>query len=67
VVQRCVAAAIAAVNRELTPVERIRRHVLIDEAFTVANGRMTPTLKIKRHMIRQTYGALLESLYESRS
>jgi long-chain acyl-CoA synthetase len=67
VVQRSVAAAIAAVNRELTPVERIRRHVLIDEAFTVANGQMTPTLKIKRHMIRQTYGALLESLYESRS
>ncbi|MEI9985104.1 MAG: long-chain fatty acid--CoA ligase [Aliidongia sp.] len=65
-VQRTVAAAIANVNRDLTPVERIRRYVLIDEAFTVANGRMTPTLKIKRHMIRQAYGPLLESLYESK-
>jgi len=65
-VQRVVAAGIAAVNRDLTPVERIRRFVVIDEAFTVANGRMTPTLKIKRHMIRQAYGALLEALYESK-
>ncbi|MGB8840713.1 MAG: long-chain fatty acid--CoA ligase [Aliidongia sp.] len=62
-----VAAAVASVNRELTPVERIRRHVLIDEAFTVFNGLMTPTLKIKRHMIRQAYGPLLESLYDSRT
>ena len=65
-VQRVVAAAIAAVNRDLTPVERIRRYVLIDEAFTVANGQMTPTLKIKRHMIRQAYGTQLESLYETK-
>jgi hypothetical protein len=27
---------------------------------------MTQTLKIKRHMIRQAYGALLESLYETK-
>jgi long-chain acyl-CoA synthetase len=65
-VQRVIAAGIAAVNRDLTPVERIRRFVVIDEAFTVANGRMTPTLKIKRHMIRQAYGAQLEALYESK-
>jgi len=65
-VQRSVAAAIAAVNRDLTPVERIRRYVLIDEPFTVANGQMTPTLKIKRHVIRQTYGTVLESLYETK-
>jgi long-chain acyl-CoA synthetase len=65
-VQRTIAAAIAAVNGDLTPVERIRRWVLIDEPFSVANGQMTPTLKIKRHMIRQAYGGLLESLYETK-
>jgi long-chain acyl-CoA synthetase len=65
-VQKVVAAAIATVNRDLTPVERIRRFVVIDEPFTVANGQMTQTLKIKRHMIRQAYGALLESLYETK-
>jgi long-chain acyl-CoA synthetase len=65
-IQREIAAAIAAVNRDLTPVERIRRYALIDEPFTVANGLMTPTLKIKRHMIRQAYGPLLESLYETK-
>jgi long-chain acyl-CoA synthetase len=65
-VQQIVAAAIATVNRDLTPVERVRRYVLIDEPFTVVNGQMTPTLKIKRHMIRQAYGGVLESLYESK-
>jgi long-chain acyl-CoA synthetase len=55
-IQRIVAASVAAVNRDLTPVERIRRYVLIDEAFTVANGQM----------IRQAYGMVLESLYESK-
>jgi long-chain acyl-CoA synthetase len=64
--QRAIAAAVAAVNADLTPVERIRRYVLIDEPFTVANGQMTPTLKIKRHIIRQAYGPLLESLYETK-
>lgn len=65
-VQQIVAAAVATVNRDLTPVERVRRYVLIDEPFTVGNGQMTPTLKIKRHMIRQAYGGVLESLYESK-
>jgi len=62
-----VAKAVAAVNLNLAPVERIRRYAVIDEPFTVANGQMTPTLKIKRHMIRQAHGALLESLYDGKA
>jgi long-chain acyl-CoA synthetase len=59
--------AVAAVNQHLSPVERIRRYAVIDESFAIANGQMTPTLKIKRHMIRRAHGALLESLYDSKS
>jgi long-subunit acyl-CoA synthetase (AMP-forming) len=32
----------------------------------MANGQMTPTLKIKRHVIRETYGAALDTLYHSK-
>ena len=62
--QRVVGAAVARVNAELSPVERVRRFILASEAFTTANGQMTPTLKIKRHAIRHAYGEALLALYE---
>jgi long-chain acyl-CoA synthetase len=64
--QRIIGAAVARVNAELSPVERVRRFILAAEPFTTANGQMTPTLKIKRHAIRQAYGEALQALYESR-
>jgi len=51
------------VNRELSPVEKIRRFRLSPEPFTVENEMMTPTLKIRRHKIKAVYGQHLESLY----
>jgi len=39
---------------------------MIAEPFTIANGQMTPTLKIKRHVIREAYGAALDTLYDSK-
>jgi long-chain acyl-CoA synthetase len=65
--QKLVAAAVARVNAELSPIERVRRFVIADEAFTTANGRMTPTLKIKRHAIRHAYGEALQALYDGKS
>jgi long-chain acyl-CoA synthetase len=64
--QKLVAAAVARVNAELSPIERVRRFVIAGEPFTTANGQMTPTLKIKRHAIRQAYGTALVALYEGR-
>jgi long-chain acyl-CoA synthetase len=63
---RIIGAAVARVNAELSPVERVRRFILAAEPFTTTNGQMTPTLKIKRHAIRQAYGEGLQALYESR-
>jgi long-chain acyl-CoA synthetase len=62
--QRVVGAAVARVNADLAPVERVRRFILANEPFTTANGQMTPTLKIKRHAIRHAYGEALLALYE---
>jgi long-chain acyl-CoA synthetase len=64
--EKAVAAAVARVNAELAPVERVRRFIIARDAFTTANGQMTPTLKIKRHAIRQAYGDALLALYEGR-
>ena len=63
---KAVAAVVARVNRALAPLERVRRFVIADDAFTVANGQMTPTLKIKRHAIRAAYGPALLALYEGK-
>jgi long-chain acyl-CoA synthetase len=64
---KAVGAAVARVNRELSPLERVRRFIIAGEAFTVANGQMTPTLKIKRHAIRAAYGPALLALYETKA
>jgi long-chain acyl-CoA synthetase len=64
---KAVGAAVARVNAELSPIERVRRFILAREPFTTTNGQMTPTLKIKRHAIRQAYGEALVRLYETKA
>jgi long-chain acyl-CoA synthetase len=61
--RKAVEAGVDRVNRQLPPLERIRKFAVIREAFSVANGLMTPTMKIKRHKIRAEHGATLEALY----
>ncbi len=55
--------AVKRVNADLSVNERVRRHILAAEPFTVDNEMMTPTLKVRRHKIREVYGAGLEALY----
>jgi long-chain acyl-CoA synthetase len=62
---KAIAAAIARVNRSLTPSEQVRRFLIATAPFTIANGLMTPTLKLERHAIRDAYGGALEALYQS--
>jgi long-chain acyl-CoA synthetase len=64
---KAIAAAVARVNQQLAPVERVRRFVIAHDAFTTANGQMTPTLKIKRHAIRAAYGQAMLALYEPKA
>ncbi|MFC3712467.1 AMP-dependent synthetase/ligase [Sphingoaurantiacus capsulatus] len=60
---KAVMAAVDRVNTQLSVIEKVRRVILADEAFTVENEMMTPSLKIRRHVIRQAYGAKLDALY----
>lgn len=58
-----LAAVVERVNKELSPLERVRRFTVAQAAFSVDNGMMTPTLKIRRHKIVEHYHGVLEELY----
>ncbi|WP_207538668.1 AMP-dependent synthetase/ligase [Sabulicella rubraurantiaca] len=57
-----VEQAIRRVNAKLSPVERVRRHAVLPEPFTVENGLMTPTMKVKRRQVLERHGRLVQSL-----
>ena len=58
-----VMAAVDRVNGQLSSTERVRKITLTPDAFTIENEQLTPSLKIRRHMIREVYGAKLDTLY----
>jgi long-chain acyl-CoA synthetase len=64
--RRHMAEAVERVNRNLSPIEKIRRFLMTPEAFSVANEMCTPTLKVRRHMIVARYGTALDNLYDDR-
>jgi long-chain acyl-CoA synthetase len=63
---KAIGGVVARVNQRLSSVERVRHFAIAAEPFTIANGQMTPTLKIKRHVICETYGTVLDALYDSK-
>jgi long-chain acyl-CoA synthetase len=60
---KAVMTAVDEVNTSLSVTEKVRRIMLIPDAFTTENGFLTPSIKIRRHMIKATYGERLEKLY----
>ena len=58
-----LSAAVDRVNKGLAAVEKVRRIVLADEAFTIENDQMTPSMKIRRHILRNVYHERLDGLY----
>ena len=44
-------------------IEKVRRFIVADEPFTVENQQLTPSIKIRRHVLKEVYGARLDSLY----
>jgi len=57
-------AAVDRVNADLSVIEKIRRFILADGAFTIENEQLTPSMKIRRHVISSVYGERLNSLYK---
>ena len=60
---KVLGAAVERANADLSPTERVKRHILAETAFTVDNEMMTPTLKVRRHKVLEIYREALEALY----
>ena len=58
-----LAPAVGRVNKAVNNIEKVRRFIIANEAFTVENEQMTPTMKVRRHVVREIYGDRLEALY----
>ncbi|WP_313536265.1 AMP-dependent synthetase/ligase [Sphingomonas sp.] len=58
-----IGAAVERVNRDLSVIERVRKFILADEAFTIENEQLTPSMKIRRHVLKAVYGERLDELY----
>ena len=50
-------------NQNLGAIEKVKRFLVANAAFSVENSQMTPTLKVRRHMVRDAYGDELDALY----
>jgi len=61
---KALGKAVDRVNADLSVIEKIRRFVVADAAFTVENEQLTPSLKIRRHVIGKAYGERLDALYK---
>ncbi len=61
--QKALKPVVDTVSADLSNIEKVRRFVIANEAFTVDNEQMTPTMKVRRHIIRDVYGDQLEGLY----
>jgi long-chain acyl-CoA synthetase len=55
--------AVDRVNADLSVIEKVRRFVFADEAFSIENEQLTPSMKIRRHIISKVYGERLDALY----
>jgi long-chain acyl-CoA synthetase len=56
-------AAVDRVNADLSVIEKVRRFITADDAFTIENEQLTPSMKIRRHVISKVYGERLAALY----
>jgi long-chain acyl-CoA synthetase len=56
---------IRSISRQLATHEKVRKFLLIDDAFTVENGHMTPTLKLKRKAITTKYATEIDNVYKA--
>ena len=61
--RKAIDAAVTRINGRLSNLEKVRKFILADEAFSIENEQMTPTLKLRRHIVCDKYRDRLEKLY----
>ena len=51
-------------NKEISPWERVKKFVLLDEPLSIDSGELTPTMKVKRTVVQEKYKDKIKSMYE---
>lgn len=63
-VNSMVASRIELLQADLAPYEKVKKFVLLPEAFTMEAGELTNTLKLKRKFVNEKYSDLIDKMYE---
>ena len=50
-------------NKGLGETEKIKKHVLLADEWSIANGMLTPTLKTKRKVLIARYKDTIEKMF----
>ena len=56
-------AEINELNKSLGETEKVKKHVLLADEWSIANGLLTPTLKAKRKIITAKYKDVIEKMF----
>ncbi len=54
---------VEAINKRLSPPERINRFRLVPDEWSPASGELSPTLKLRRQFISNKYREILDQIY----
>ena len=57
------AAEVNELNKGLGETEKIKKHILLADEWSIANGILTPTLKIKRKVLNAKYKDVIEKMF----
>ena len=63
-IQKLYFKEVQDLNKGLGETEKIKKHVLISDEWSVANGLVTPTLKVKRRAVTNKYKSVIEKMFE---
>jgi len=64
-VQQIFEKLMRTVSRQLATHEKVRKFLLVEDAFTIENGHITPTLKLKRKEITSRYATEIDKVYNT--
>jgi long-chain acyl-CoA synthetase len=62
-VLKLMAKEVQELNKGLGETEKIKKHVLLADEWTVGNGLITPTLKVRRRAITNKYKDVIEKMF----
>lgn len=61
-VKALIKKEVDSVNKTLANFEMVKKHVVLEHAFTIEAGELTPTLKVKRKAVKERYAKEIASM-----